>query len=78
MKSARRARDRSDRGDDSEGTQIEELRRKRTLLCEEFAYAGPGENQWRSRLVVELAEVEAQIAQLQTKNGAGVTTGERL
>ena len=55
--------------DDEDGqvsckAQLKELLRKRTLICEEFALAGPGENQWRSRLMVELAEIEAQINRL--------------
>ena len=48
-----------------------ELQRKRTSLCEEFAYAGPGENPWRSRIVVELAGVDAQIAKLKTEIESG-------
>jgi len=56
----------------------DELQRKRTALCEEFAYAGPGENQWRSRLVAELAEVEAQIARLKTEIHHDISPREGL
>lgn len=44
---------------------IAELQRRRTPIAEEFAYAGPGENIWRTRLTGELAELDSQITQIE-------------